>query len=1328
MLKHLYNQRWRLAVVLIFVSFSSILKAQPLPAGFSVSKLLDGFVQPVGTVFSSDGLQLFIWEKSGRIVVSSWNGTAYAKQTAPVLDIAEEVGDWRDLGLLSVCLDPNFRDNGFIYLFYVVDRHHLLYYGTPQYSPTANEYNNATISRVTRYRISNAGGIYTADPASRKVLIGETKTTGVPLTHESHAGGTLLFGRDGSLLISTGDHASYASTDIGSAPETYYQTALAEGMMRAQENVGSFRAQMVNSLCGKVLRIDPTTGNGLTSNPFFESANPRSARSRVWTLGLRNPFQMTLQPNTGSTNSNDGNPGTIVLGDVGWATTEELHVINQAGLNCGWPLYEGLETAPKYYNATTRNLDEAGQPTFVSLCRQPTSTSTDANPANRRFTHARPVLDWMHTVANAGVPAFNGSTPVRRTLGTAGAPAGASFAGTASMGGAFYTGSQFPASYQNTYFLADFGANWIKNIVLTGNSSNPVGEVREFAPNDFGNGIVDLKMNPRDGSLVYLNIYTKQLMRIGYGGNQPPTARLSSDLASGPSPLRVRFSSAGSTDPEGQPLTYRWDFGDGTTSTEANPEHVFTATTSRGFTVSLMVTDKGQLSDTKQLLISTNNTAPSVRIISPVDGTLYPMDKASYYQLMANVTDNDKANLKYEWQVSLYHNTHHHDEPLIYEASPTVEISPVGCTSSETYHYQITLKVTDNGGLTAVDSTRLYADCKSILATVSNVTTTSQPNAIRIDWQNPSTPFDEIMVVARAGEDISDHPAGTAYTADANFSGKGSPLGGGKVVYRSVGNTVTVTNLTPGTLYTFRLYTRLVDVWSTGVKATATPAEQPLNQPVTAPTIGVQPIAAGPVCATGSVTLVTSASAPKGSLTYQWQSQTNGNWTNLSNGSGISGATTASLTVGSPALVNGLTLRTWVTVTDGVTTSSATSNPVSLTVVSGPAITTQPTNQQGCFNSSTVFSVVASGGGLLYQWETKESATTGTWSSVTNGSDASGSTTAQLTVSNGLVTNGRLFRVRVYSGTCSGPVYSYTVNLAVKGPLVFTQQPTSVNMCPTGTARFTMGANNNGSGIIAVRWEYRDGSGWAAATGAGFSGGTTGTLYVNSAQLVNGRRFRVVISSTACSAELTSQEALLSVSPTFAPAVTGVTASQTITSGQSIQGITATGSGGTGTLQTAWSRTSLGALTFTPALAASGTSADFPLIRTISSTSTVNQTLTFTLKVTDSWGCYQTALTSVTVRPAPGASRVAHSGPGSSDELMVYPNPFDGRVLQVRGQWPLQTQFRLYNTLGIEVPLSLQAVESGGVNLYPPERLPSGLYLLWVQEDERSQYRKVLVE
>ncbi len=255
--------------------------AQTLPTGFIQSRTQSGYVAPMGVVFTPDGQRQFVWDKSGKVWVSVWNGTQYVKQTTAVLDLSEEVGNWRDFGLLSFCLDPNYAQNGLVYLFYMVDRHHLMNAGTTSYNPATDAYYRATISRVTRYRFETINNVLTANTSSRQVLLGETKSTGIPLTHESHAGGTLVFGRDGSLMLTTGDNASYSSTDKGSASETYFQQAINDGIMRANENVGSFRSQMLNSHCGKVLRMDPNTGDGLSSNPYFDAANPRSAQSRV---------------------------------------------------------------------------------------------------------------------------------------------------------------------------------------------------------------------------------------------------------------------------------------------------------------------------------------------------------------------------------------------------------------------------------------------------------------------------------------------------------------------------------------------------------------------------------------------------------------------------------------------------------------------------------------------------------------------------------------------------------------------------------------------------------------------------------------------------------------------------------------------------------------------------------------------------------------------------------------------------------------------------------------------------------------------------------------
>jgi glucose/arabinose dehydrogenase len=256
---------------------------------------------------------MYVWEKGGTV----WIVEHGVRLPQPLINISDEVGNWADFGLVSFALDPNFRSNGYIYLYYVVDRHHLRNHGTADYDPLADDYLSATVGRITRYQ-AVAPGFTSVDYGSRTVLFGETASTGGPIIHTSHGVGTLVFGQDGTLLASMGDGASFFTVDEGSAPETYWQQGLDDGVITSAENVGAYRSQMLDSHSGKILRLDPATGDGVPSNPFYDPANPRSARSRTWALGVRNAYRFNRIPHTGSHFPSAGDPGVLILGDVGW--------------------------------------------------------------------------------------------------------------------------------------------------------------------------------------------------------------------------------------------------------------------------------------------------------------------------------------------------------------------------------------------------------------------------------------------------------------------------------------------------------------------------------------------------------------------------------------------------------------------------------------------------------------------------------------------------------------------------------------------------------------------------------------------------------------------------------------------------------------------------------------------------------------------------------------------------------------------------------------------------------------------------------------------------
>jgi len=158
--------------------------------------------------------------------------------------------------------------------------------------------------------------------------------------------------------------------------------------------------------------------------------------------------------------------------------------------------------------------------------------------------------------------------------------------GTGSAIGGVFAGSAYPADYAGSYFLGDYSQDNIRRFSMDANDN--ILAVETFI--EGAGGPVDFKLGP-DGSVYYIGIYNGDIRRIVHSSaNRTPVAAAAGTPATGASaPLTVRFSSAGSSDPDGDTLSYLWTFGDGATSTAANPEHTYIR---EGiFTATLAVTD-----------------------------------------------------------------------------------------------------------------------------------------------------------------------------------------------------------------------------------------------------------------------------------------------------------------------------------------------------------------------------------------------------------------------------------------------------------------------------------------------------------------------------------------------------------------------------------------------------------------------------------------------------------------------------------------------------------------------------------------------------------------
>ncbi len=286
-----------------------------LPDGFYEQQIVGGLVIPTSFAVASDG-RIFITEKKGIVRVVE-DGVL---QPDPFIDLSNEVNDAADRGLMGVTVHPDWPAQPYVYLAYTYD--------PPEargFPPTG-----ARVSRVLRLRAS-ADNLNVHEQGSGVVVLGTNSTFAnignpeqgdefpfscldengmfvqdcLPAEGTAHTVDFLKFAADGSLFVSLGD-----------------------GIVNSK---GNWRAQDINSLAGKILRIDPITGAGYATNPFYDG-DLNANRAKVYALGLRNPFRFTFAPSTGE----------LVVGEVGNSTWEEINR-GAPGANFGWPCYEGEE-------------------------------------------------------------------------------------------------------------------------------------------------------------------------------------------------------------------------------------------------------------------------------------------------------------------------------------------------------------------------------------------------------------------------------------------------------------------------------------------------------------------------------------------------------------------------------------------------------------------------------------------------------------------------------------------------------------------------------------------------------------------------------------------------------------------------------------------------------------------------------------------------------------------------------------------------------------------------------------------------------------------------
>jgi glucose/arabinose dehydrogenase len=269
-------------------------------------------------------------------------------------------------------------------------------------------------------------------------------------------------------------------------------------------------------------------------------------------------------------------------------------------------------------------------------------------------------------------------------------------------GGPVYRATMFPPGYRGNLFFGDYAAGFIKRAVLDADGN--VTAVYDF--DTAAGSVVDLKVAP-DGSLYYLTYYPGRLYRITFNTNDhAPVAAAGADVTKGVEPLTVHFSSTGSSDPDNDPITFLWDFGDGTTSTDPNPTTVYP---NKGvYTVTLTVSDGHNQSQATPIVVQVG-IPPSLTVAAPVDGATYLAgDEITYNAFASDAAGLDLNDAAIKTEIILHHHTHIHPflGPLTGRAG-TFHTPVTGEASADTW-FEIKVTATDATGLYATTSVFIY--------------------------------------------------------------------------------------------------------------------------------------------------------------------------------------------------------------------------------------------------------------------------------------------------------------------------------------------------------------------------------------------------------------------------------------------------------------------------------------------------------------------------------------------------------------------------------------------------------------------------------------------
>jgi cytochrome c len=496
-------------------------------------------------------------------------------------------------GLLGMTVDPNFDTNHWIYTFYS--------------NPTEPKF------QLTRWKFEDDKLV----SGSEKVLL-EFATQRETCCH---TGGGMTWDAKHDLYLTVGNNTGTAlSSSTDERPNRVHWDD-----QRSTANT--------NSLIGKILRIHPEP-NGTYTIPKGNLFPKGMAKTRpeIYTMGHRNPWRPSIDSKTGWLYFGDIGPDATEDSEIGPKGYDELNQARKPGF-FGWPYFVGPNAAFPIFDYVNGEILDKKDP------NKPINNSVNNTGLKELPPVAPPFIYYPYSPSPEFPLVGSGSR--------------------CSVGGPIYHRSDFPhakrpwpAYYEGKWLATDLSRGWIMAISMKLNGDYK--SMEQFLPSYHPVEPIDMKFGP-DGDLYVLEYGSTwfgksgsaKLVKIEYNaGNRKPVVVASAGKNGGTVPLKLTLSSAGTHDPDGDLLRYRWKITSAGTApklyTIANP--AITLTKPGVYMATLTVTDAKGASNSKSLQIIAGNEAPVVKVNLSGNNSFFFANKPFNYSV--DVTDKEDGSLQ----------------------------------------------------------------------------------------------------------------------------------------------------------------------------------------------------------------------------------------------------------------------------------------------------------------------------------------------------------------------------------------------------------------------------------------------------------------------------------------------------------------------------------------------------------------------------------------------------------------------------------------------------------------------------------------------------------